>query len=144
MSSAKIKSTSFKILMALKVMSSKLPIGVGTKYNLLIVWVSYFKFKRSKCSRYNFDEKSKSLELTVRIISIDKHTLISGEILSIRVIYSIKIRINCIENKNFVSRSFQNNYSNFFFAKLGSFSYSSLIKAFFLAFDPFLFAFRCQ
>ena len=33
---AKIKSTSFNTAIALKVMSSRFPIGVGTKYNLLM------------------------------------------------------------------------------------------------------------
>ena len=36
-SSARITSTSFSTLMALKVMSSRFPIGVGTKYNRVIL-----------------------------------------------------------------------------------------------------------
>ena len=42
MASAKIKSASFNIRMARKVMSSKFPMGVGTRYNLAIHRANFF------------------------------------------------------------------------------------------------------
>ena len=74
-------------------------------------------------------KKAKSLELTLRILNTDKHTVTSSEISISETLYREAFPKTC------------KTYLNFFFAKLGSFSNSSLIKASFLALDHFLICF---
>ena len=72
-----------------------------------------------------FPKKAKSLELTLHFNSFNIDTVTSSEISFSEILYREVLQQ-------------QNTYLNFFFAKLGSFSNSSLIKASFLALDHFL------